>query len=84
MDRMPQLCASEVDFLARAVIAQHGAAAADAAERHLDQLSRADSARCETWSAVIDAIHAMRCRLGAASAAASGPDQVRELGWLGR
>jgi hypothetical protein len=52
----------EVDFLARTIIAQHGEAAALAAEHHLDQLLETDSPRCETWIAVVDAIHMIRCR----------------------
>jgi hypothetical protein len=52
----------EIDFLARTIIAQHGEAAALAAEHHLDQLLQSDSPRCETWIAVIDAIHMIRCR----------------------
>jgi hypothetical protein len=52
----------EVDFLARTIIAQHGEAAALAAEHHLDQLLQTGSTRCETWIAVIDAIHMIRCR----------------------
>ena len=52
----------EVDFLARTIIAQHGEAAPTAAERHLDQLLQAGSSRCETWIAVVDAIHMIRCR----------------------
>jgi hypothetical protein len=56
------VCESEVEFLARAIIAQHGPAAAHAAESHLDQLVKWSSARCDTWTAVIDAIHLLRCR----------------------
>jgi hypothetical protein len=52
----------EVDFLARTIIAQHGDAAPTAAEHHLDQLLQAGSSRSETWIAVIDAIHMIRCR----------------------
>lgn len=52
----------EVEFLARAVIAQHGPEAAYAAESHLDQLVKWSSSRCDTWTAVIDAIHLLRCR----------------------
>jgi hypothetical protein len=64
---MPQVpagsvCETEVEFLARAIIAQHGPAAANAAEQHLDQLTQSGSPRCDTWSAVIDMIHAFRCR----------------------
>jgi hypothetical protein len=59
------VCDSEVEFLARAVIAQHGPVAADAAEQHLDQLAKWSSARCDTWTAVIDAIHFLRCHQSA-------------------
>jgi len=52
----------EVDFLARTLIAQHGDPAPLAAEHHLDQLMQTGSTRCETWIAVIDAIHMIRCR----------------------
>lgn len=52
----------EVDFLARTLIAQHGDGAPLAAEHHLDQLLQTGSTRCETWIAVIDAIHMIRCR----------------------
>jgi hypothetical protein len=55
-------CDDEVEFLARAVIAQHGPEAAYAAESHLDQLVKWSSSRCDTWTAVIDAIHLLRCR----------------------
>ena len=57
-----QVCETEVEFLARAIIAQHGAAAPYAAEHHLDQLVKWASSRCDTWTAVIDAIHLIRCR----------------------
>jgi hypothetical protein len=73
------VCESEVDFLARAVIAQHGPAAAYAAEHHLDQLVQWSSSRCDTWTAVVDAIHHMRCRLDTDSREASGPEQIRQL-----
>lgn len=71
--------AAEIEFLARAIIAQHGPAAAYAAEHHLDQLARHGSSRSEPWSAVIDAIHALRCRLDPDSRAASGAEQIRRL-----
>ncbi|HML11194.1 MAG TPA: hypothetical protein VK432_10055 [Stellaceae bacterium] len=56
------LCETEIDFLARTLIAQHGEDAPLAAEHHLDQLMAAGSSRYETWVAVIDAIHVNRCR----------------------
>lgn len=56
------ICDTEIEFLARTLIAQHGEAAPLAAERHLDELLEADSPRCDTWVAVIDAIHIIRCR----------------------
>jgi len=80
----PPVCEIEVDFLARAIIAQHGPAAALAAERHLDQLVKGSSARCDTWTAVVDAIHLYRCRLGADGSTASGPHQLRQLAEMGR
>jgi hypothetical protein len=78
------VCEVEVDFLARAIIAQHGPDAPIAAEHHLDQLVKWSSARCDTWTAVVDAIHLYRCRLGAGGAAASGPNQLRQLAGMGR
>ena len=73
------VCDSEIDFLAQAIIAQHGAAAAFAAEHHLDQLEKHGSVRTDAWTAVIDAIHTMRCRLDPDTRSASGPEQVRQL-----
>jgi hypothetical protein len=61
------VCESEIEFLARAIIAQHGPTAAYAAESHLDQLVKWNSSRCDTWTAVIDAIHLQRCREAGAS-----------------
>ena len=72
-------CESEIEFLAQAIIAQHGPAAAYAAEHHLDQLVKWSSSRCDTWTAVVDAIHTLRCRLDPDTRSASGPEQVREL-----
>jgi hypothetical protein len=78
------VCEAEVDFLARAIIAQHGPDAALAAEHHLDQLARGRSVRCGTWTAVIDAIHSYRCRLDGDGAAAGGPQQLLRLAVIGR
>jgi hypothetical protein len=79
----PPVCEVEVDFLARAIIAQHGPDAALAAEHHLDQLVKRSSSRCDIWTAVIDAIHSYRCCLDADGATASGPDQLRLLAAMG-
>jgi hypothetical protein len=73
------VCDIEVDFLAQAIIAQHGPVAAYAAEHHLDQLVKWGSSRCDAWTAVVDAIHHLLCRLDADSRAASGPEQLRQL-----
>jgi hypothetical protein len=79
------VCEAEVDFTARAIIAQHGPDAALAAEDHLDELTRLGSThRRDTWAEVIHAIHEFQRRLGPDAATGSGPDQLRQLGTMGR
>jgi hypothetical protein len=78
------VCETEVDFLARAIIAQHGPEAAYAAEHHLDQLVRWGSSRCDTWTAVADAIYFLQSRRDDCSAPESDRDQLRRITPLAR
>jgi hypothetical protein len=55
---MTRIYNEEVDFIARALIAQHGSGAPIAATRHLDELIGLGSwYRRDTWAAVVHAIH---------------------------
>lgn len=70
----------EVDFIARAIIAQHGAGAARAAVDHLNaMIDLGDFYRRDMWARVVHAIHD-RQRLQ--PEAANGASCARELSQL--
>jgi len=63
------ICEVEVEFLARALIAQHGPNAATAASGHLDELTTLGNLyKRDTWAAVVQEIHN---RLGGQDATAA-------------
>jgi hypothetical protein len=64
------ICVDEVDFIARAIIAQHGSAAALAATNLLNEMiDQRNWYKRETWAAVVCAIHAYQPPGAAALAA---------------
>lgn len=75
-----QVFDSEVDFIARALIAQHGAGAARAAVDHLNaMIDLGDYHRRDMWARVVHAVHDYQ-RLGPDPA--HGPSCRRELSQL--
>jgi hypothetical protein len=71
---------AEIDFIARALIAQHGAGAARAAVDHVNEMIDAgDCQTRDTWARVVHAIHDLQ-RL--ALAVSHGPSTRRELSQL--
>jgi len=66
------VCEDEVDFIARALIAQHGSGAAIAAANHLNVLIDQNNWHGrDTWAAVVCAIHRYQRSGGRTSARVS-------------